>query len=153
MNKFNFFNDFLFLKFISKTKFFMKKSILKNFKKAIKNNIDYIQITNPTAEQDNYFRAIGKTVSIIKLANKYNLPILHRNASTHIRYLCYELNLDCPKLYSFREVLEKPILRGLRMILVDEIISIEEIEKIKKQNPMIKIVGFARINKNKINNN
>lgn len=145
MNKFNFFNEFLFLKFISKNKSFMKKSILKNFKRAIKNNIDYIQITNPTVEQDNYFRAIGKTVSIIKLANKYNLPILYRYPSTHIQFLCEELNLHLPKLYSFRKVVERPILKGKRMVLVDELISIEEIEKIKKQNPMIKVVGFARI--------
>ena len=153
MKQFNFFDDFLFLKFISKNKFLMKGSIIKNFKRAIKKNIDYIQITNPTMEQEKYFRATGKTTALIKLANKYNLPILYRFCPLHIHHLCKELNLKCPKLYSFRDALKKPILRGLRMILVDESISTEEIEKIKAENPIINIVGFSRITKNKINNN
>lgn len=153
MKKFNFFDEFLFLKFISKNRFFMKSSIIKNFRRAIKNNIDYIQITNPTVKQEKYFRAVGKTVSLIKLANQYNLPILYRYAPIHIQCLCDELNLVYPKLYSFREALKKPLLKGLRMILIDETISTEEIEKIKEENPMINIIGFARINKNKINNN
>lgn len=147
MNKFKFFKEFLFLKIISKNRVFMKDSIIKNFKRAIKKNIDYIQITNPTMEQEKYFRATGKTTALIKLANKYNLPILYRFSPNHIQSLCKELKLKCPKLYSFRDTLKKPVLRGLRMILVDETVSIEEIEKIKGENPIINIVGFSRINK------
>lgn len=153
MNKFKFFKEFLFLKSISKNRILMKNSVTKNFKRAIKKNIDYIQITNPTKEQEKYFRVTGKTTALIKLANKYNLPILYRFCPDHIHHLCKELNLKCPKLYSFRDALKKPVLQGLRMILVDETISIEEIEKIKAENPIINIVGFSRITKNKINNN
>ena len=142
MKFFNLGKHILFLKYVSQKRLLMKKNIIKNFKKAIKNNIDYIQITNPIAEQDIYFRATGKTTSIIKLANKYNLPILSKGNDVHIRFVCNELELDLPVIYHVKDT---TLLRGMRKILVDETVTINDIKKIKNENPMIKIIGFARI--------
>lgn len=146
MRFFNFTKDFLFNKNFVRDKLFVKKNILKNFKFAIKNKIDYIQITNPIKEQEDYLRAIGKTVSLIKLANKYNIPILFKYSSYHIFSLCDELKLKKPKVYYYKNFLELGKNRGLNLILVDETISIEDIKKIKENNDLIKIVGFSRTN-------
>ena len=128
----------------------LSKLFYRLFKKAIKGKYDYVHIVNPSVTQENYFRGIGKTVVLIKLANKYNLPIYYRFFSTmsHIRTVCKELGLKMPIMH-YKADKNGGSIRGQRMILIDEDMSIEDIKKLQSENPMVKIIGFARINSKK----
>lgn len=154
MKFFNFSKEILFLKYLTKNRIIMKMLIISNFKRAIKSNIDYIQITNPTVGQENYFRAVGKTTSLINLANKYNLPIYFKNFSTmmHIKTICEELELKVPNIYRINfEDAHGEHVRGLKMILIDEDVTVDDVKILQSQNPIMKVVGFARINFDKKN--
>ena len=126
----------------------LTKQFYRDFKRAIKREYDCIHIINPTIEQEKYLRGIGKTTTIIKLAIKYNIPICYKNYSKllTIKDICNRLSpLSLPSLcyidsrFIYRE------LKGRKIVLVDEDISIEDIRQIKEANPMITIIGFSRI--------
>lgn len=126
----------------------LNKQFYRDFKRAIKRGYDCIHIINPTIEQEKYLRGIGKTTTIIKLAIKYNIPICYKNYSKllTIKDICNRLSpFSLPSVcYIDSEFIYRE-LRGRKIVLVDEDISIEDIRQIKEFDPTITIIGFSKI--------
>lgn len=124
----------------------LRRRLYKDFKKALQENRDYIIVTNPTMEQDKYFRGIGKTRLLMKLATKYDLSILYQThtAFRHMVALSCLFKTDMPNTIKIDEINLR--LLHEKIVIVDETLNLSDIEQIKLHagNPNLKIIGFCR---------
>ena len=130
----------------------LKKTYYNLFNEAIKHGHDYIHITNPTVEQEKIFRGFGKTTLITELAIKHHLIIFYKYESTRQAILrsAEFLKKSPPILKKISNI--ETFYRGNwfdEIVLIDEDISVDVVETIKKDCLNLTLIGFSRIDKNK----